>query len=83
MQKVIEILSSGNLMSILAFDCDQAFMDWFYGVGALDSLEMDQLTAVVCNPNMTQILFQELLTTYAEPFTSVCIVMAFISLVMG
>lgn len=71
MQLFVDVVSSGDPLSALRFDCDAELMTEFYGPGALDHLPMDLLQQDLCKPNITNIIYQEVLVTYAAPFTSV------------
>ena len=64
MAKVMELLSSGDLTDIFKLDCDQSLQDWFYGVGALDSLQIDVLKADMCRPDMFAVVTAEVMEVF-------------------
>lgn len=64
MAKVMEFMTSGNPLAVLRIDCDPSLQEWFYGAGALDSLDIDMVNADLCRSDMVQVMAAEVMDVY-------------------
>lgn len=64
MNKIVELVVSDNPLNIVQLDCNQTLKDWFYGKGALDSLPMADLERDICDENLANALYAEVLDVY-------------------